>query len=1058
MYLEIIHNLSLLIALSVVAVFIENRLPSRTSLGGGLQGLVFGGAAVLGMLQPLTVGPGLIFDGRSIMVSLCAYFFGPWAAGIAAVITASCRIYLGGVGVVTGCLVIGASAGIGLLARFWHDPERQIPSTAKLYLFGFIVHLAMLGLMFTLPGGKGWLIVEKMGLPILLFYPLTTVLTGKILTDQLLYRQTLVSLQKSERRLIDAQYIAKLGDFTWDVETGEMTFSSSFLDLLKYPSEEVINYSRLTGKILHPDDRERVARWLDDCLASGKNVLSPYDYRLVRSDDGVISVRTTGMIKRGNGKSATIFATVQDVTEQKITERKILDSEKLFATIFESSSLGINLFRASDNRSYKVNRAYLDIIGYSREEVEGHTAAELGLFIDDSARGIWMKELQEKGRVFAQNARIRHKSGVVKNLMASMDLIEVSGEQMVLVIISDISDLVLAEERLHHALLQQNEAVKAANVGLWEWDLGSNRMTYSREWKKQIGFQDEGIGNGIDEWRERVHPDDYEHVAQAMQKSACDAGSPYSVEFRFRHRDGLYRWILSRASVIRDEGGKALKMIGSHIDITDRKLIETAALENMERYRMLFENMIAGFVLFEVVVDDDGRPEDLTIVAANDGFSTTTGLDVEKVAGSRLTLVLPGIEDDPAGWIQVYSEVALTGEPKQFEQGSALLGRWFSVIAYQAGPMQCAVLFEDITKRKQLENDLQLSLERYAKAQEMGHVGNWEYDVGEKKIWGSAEARRICGLDAARDSFTMAEVGKCIVEWKKVRQKLLLFVKGEEPFDTTFTLHAREANSSGKHVRSIAEVSRDASGKPVAIRGVLQDITVQKESEDALRRYRDQLAEFNIYLQKAIEREKIAIAREIHDDLGQIMSSLKMDLGWVGKRLQPGQEVVGDKIVEMQTTLTQCLQSVKHLCSELRPVILDDLGIEPALRWFAEQASQRMGITIELHIDFKGFEADRDLSTSLFRMVQESLTNVARHALAKKVTISLVADAETLVLRIEDDGIGIQAIDEHKSFGIVGMRERAHSHNGTFMAGRRQQGGTVIEAVFPLTQQPATAS
>ena len=167
-YLELIFNLTLLVALSIASGFIEKHCGQRTRMHLLLQGILFGGATVLGMLRPLELEPGLIFDGRSVMVSLCALFFGPWAAAIASGMAVACRMGIGGLGAITGSLVILSSAGIGLLAHLRLKPDVLPPSIKALYVFGCTVTLAMLALMFTLPEGAGPAVVQRIGLPVLL--------------------------------------------------------------------------------------------------------------------------------------------------------------------------------------------------------------------------------------------------------------------------------------------------------------------------------------------------------------------------------------------------------------------------------------------------------------------------------------------------------------------------------------------------------------------------------------------------------------------------------------------------------------------------------------------------------------------------------------------------------------------------------------------------------------------------------------------------------------------------------------------------------------------------
>ena len=144
-------------------------------------------------------------------------------------------------------------------------------------------------------------------------------------------RQAEEALRESEKRLIVAQHIANIGDFTWDVETGEVTWSDGLFDLLQYDKSERIDYARVNAEIHHSDDLERVTQWLNDCVASGKSELTPNEYRLVRKDGKILYVRTLGAIEHEVGKSAKVFATIQDITERKQMETQLQQSQKMEA-------------------------------------------------------------------------------------------------------------------------------------------------------------------------------------------------------------------------------------------------------------------------------------------------------------------------------------------------------------------------------------------------------------------------------------------------------------------------------------------------------------------------------------------------------------------------------------------------------------------------------------------------------------------------------------------------------------------------------------------------------
>ncbi|MBI9059096.1 MAG: PAS domain S-box protein [Labilibaculum sp.] len=198
-----------------------------------------------------------------------------------------------------------------------------------------------------------------------------------------------------------------------------------------------------------------------------------------------------------------------------------------------------------------------------------------------------------------------------------------------------------------------------------------------------------------------------EKLASHAKKSG---GTIRNAEVIFTAQDGSFRNVLYSTEQILLNGVPHRLSIG--IDITDRKQAEKNLIESEKQYRSLFENMNTGFVLFEVILNAKGVPIDLLIVTANRGFEKTTGLNLKDAAGKHLTEVLPGIEKDEADWIGTYAKVALSGESAQFEQGSELLGFYYSISAFQAGPKQCAVTFLDITEQKRTYEALKKSEER----------------------------------------------------------------------------------------------------------------------------------------------------------------------------------------------------------------------------------------------------------------------------------------------------------------------------------------------------------
>ncbi|MDE2369061.1 MAG: response regulator [Burkholderiales bacterium] len=250
------------------------------------------------------------------------------------------------------------------------------------------------------------------------------------------------------------------------------------------------------------------------------------------------------------------------------------------------------------------------------------------------------------------------------------------------------------------------EANALAGLGDWSWDMDSDTYHWSPEIHRIYGHDPAQPPLGYPQVRRYYTAESWRPLGAAI-KRCLEAGTPWACDAEVVREDGSQAWVTVRGTARRDATGRITGLSGTVQRITERKRTEVALRESEARYRSLFENMNTGFVLFEVVPDDEGAAVDLLILAANGAFETTTGLKAADVIGRRLTEALPGIENDAAGWIRVYAAVALSGEPRNFEQGSELLGAFLSVSAYQAGPRQCGVTFQDITARKAAERILQ---------------------------------------------------------------------------------------------------------------------------------------------------------------------------------------------------------------------------------------------------------------------------------------------------------------------------------------------------------------
>lgn len=261
----------------------------------------------------------------------------------------------------------------------------------------------------------------------------------------------------------------------------------------------------------------------------------------------------------------------------------------------------------------------------------------------------------------------------------------------------------------------------------------------------------------------------------------------------------------------------------------------------------------------------------------------------------------------------------------------------------------------------------------------------------------------------------------------------------------------RRLDGSPMRIEGDYIVIYDESGRIAGHFGIQRDVTDRYLATEEIRASRQQLRALATRLQKVREEERTGISREIHDELGQALTGLKLDIAWMSHRL-PRDHEMRSQCVSVMERIDQTLNSVRRIATELRPSVLDQLGLEAALEWQGQEFGTRTGIEVEMQMCVDGAALPEDLGSSAFRILQESLTNVARHAKATHVRIRFVQTPTLLTLEVIDNGIGLppQRLDETTSLGIVGMRERALAVGGSLSITGIPFSGTTVLLSVPL--------
>lgn len=242
----------------------------------------------------------------------------------------------------------------------------------------------------------------------------------------------------------------------------------------------------------------------------------------------------------------------------------------------------------------------------------------------------------------------------------------------------------------------------------------------------------------------------------------------------------------------------------------------------------------------------------------------------------------------------------------------------------------------------------------------------------------------------------------------------------------------------------------DGRGSTARVMGVLRNVTLKHVAEENRRRMVTQLRALAARTESVLEQERMRIAREVHDELGQSLTALKLELGSLARRIEKGQtiEFLAADLSNLGQSVDAIIKSVRDIAMELRPGVLDSLGLDAAVEWRAEDFQKRSGIRCRLErLDPVALDAGR--ATCLFRVLQEALTNVVRHAGAKQVIISLEGSKDSVELRVEDDGKGVHDAQTLSGLGVLGMKERVSQFGGTLSIEGRRNGGTRVRAVIP---------
>lgn len=862
--------------------------------------------------------------------------------------------------------------------------------------------------------------------------------------------------------------------FVWEIGGGIIDWNRGAESLYGYSAHEAIGHD--SHLLLRRVSASELKVFEQDLLRDG---LWSGELRHFTKDGREIVVESRHQVI-SSGNRTVVLESNRDITERKRAERAL----QKYRLLSERSRDAI-WFLDENDHFVEVNQAAIDLYGYSREEFLSMTLVDLRDRSTLDALPSQLAAARSQGIHF--ESLHRKKDGSVFPVDVNANGANFDGQRLILAIVRDITDRKAAESALRASEERRKLTQAAGRVGVWDWD-ASTQSTYWSEMMWEIyGESPDSADPDHDYWLAHLHPGDRERLDSRVKECLASSAKDFSEEFRIVRKDGEVRWIESIGSVIRDSEGGAKRMYGVNLDITERKDSEER-LRLSENQLRLVTNAVPALISY---VDSNERYR-----FVNHQFHTWFGMPTDAIIGKKVKDVFgaaayrvlkPRIDEALAGKQTAFeSSLTYKAAGERFVHVSYMpdIGVDGTVYGYYG-------LTNDLTELKRSRDLLRSSQEQMSSLVDSlrdyavfsmdteGRITNW--NVGAREIFGY-EADEVIGhswdmLFTAQDisrGVPLKEMQRARNNGRAADDRWHVAKDGRQFYVSAVTMPLYLGDTLTGYAR------------------IASDLTEKQQHAEELQRAHDELdqrvkertralAESNLALihemevREAAERQRIdllgrlvnsqelerrRIALDLHDQLGQRLTALRLKMASL-LALSSGHPEIEARVRRLQEIGEAIDAEVSFLAWELRPVALDELGLVNAIRAFVNEWSAHYEIPADFHsAGLTQVQLSKEVDTHLYRITQEALNNIAKHAQAKMVTVMLEKRDRELILIIEDDGVGFDASSPNANsdsntggLGLIGMSERATLTGGDLEIESAVSSGTTIFVRVPLTRE-----
>jgi len=911
-------------------------------------------------------------------------------------------------------------------------------------------------------------------------------------------KQAEEALRLSESRFTNL--VNSLNSVVWEAAPGSLAFtyvSPHAETLLGYPVRQWLEDPQFWAHHIHPDDRDATVR---ACLAAtAKGLSHKAEYRMIAANGQTVWIHDVVTVTCERDIPQTVQGVMVDITERKRNEHALREAQQHLAQSLEASNTGLWDWNAV-TRDVHFSTEWKRQLGYECHEItDSFTEWESRLHPEDHDQALAkaLDYLSHPTGYYSQEFRLRHKDGTYRWIAAKGSILPEPDGRLVWLRGShtDVTMLKTVEAALRasrqairelydvtsdatQTVTQRIDAI--LDLGRHHFGLPIGALTHVVGNPKTLQIlRSSGISLSSD-----LHvplpgsPCAYAVTQeQPIQIETLSAPPfchhPLYTDLKIESYFGVrvlvgtqpYGTLCFLGSIPRTEPFTEtdmtfLQLMARWIGGALEREQAADALRESEQRKTAILNAALDCI---ITIDREQR-----VIEFNPAAETTFGYMREQALGKPIeTLIIPPSlrEQHQRGMAHYLA----TGNGPFLDRRVEITamkadGTEFPVeLSLTRIPHHATLLFtafiRDITERKRTEDSLRNSEARLTDAQRIAQIGSWEWDATTGTVIWSDETFRIFGyvpgsLSPSYDTF-LAALRPDVRP--PMQEALRATIQDDAPYD--FICRIVRPSGEERAVRCRGEVTRDRTGAPMRMAGTVEDVTERQQADDRLRDAYQRLQQITRHAATAEETERRRIAREIHDELGQLLTAMRFQLTSLKKSQKPPADSKNtpdqdSRLNDLLSLSDTMLQQVRHLSTTLRPAMLDHLGLIPAIQTHVQQFEIRTGITCDVAVTPTLAETHFDEATAsaVFRIVQELFTNVLRHAQASAVTLAFAEDEGQLTVTVQDNGTGILPEHAHRrdSYGLRGIHERAAQLSGTFEIGRDRTQGTIATLRVPL--------